>query len=161
MGVHRLSQTLGIPRKEAQNYLDAYYHRYRGIFAWQEKVLSDARESGEVRTLLGRRRSVPDINSANRMLSTRAERVAINTPIQGTAADMIKKAMIEVDRALTSKYPNTRMLLQVHDELILEGPKAEIQAASKLVQEIMENVFDLLVPIVVDCGIADSWAKAH
>lgn len=161
MGAHRLGQTLGIPRKEAQAYLDAYSNRYKGIFKWKEDVLESARANGEVRTLIGRRRVVADINSSNHMMVQRAERIAINTPIQGTAADMIKKAMIEVDGALAMKYPNTHMLLQVHDELILEGPKDEIQGASEMVKGIMENVMELAVPIVVDCGIADSWAKAH
>lgn len=161
MGVHRLSQTLGIPRTEAKAYLDKYYERYQGIFKWQEKLLEEARAKGEVRTLLGRKRLVPEINAKNRMLAQRAERIAINTPIQGSAADIIKLAMIEVDKVLSEKHPTAKMILQVHDELLIEAPEKDIESAKCAVQEIMTEVYRLSVPLVVDGEIGKSWNEAH
>jgi DNA polymerase-1 len=161
MGVHRLSQTLGISRAEASTYLNRYNERYAGIYEWQKSALERARSDQEVRTLLGRRRKLPEIRSQNKMLVQRAERVAINTPIQGTAADIIKKAMIETNRALRSDMPSVEMLLQVHDELLLESPIDLAAKATQLVQKIMCDACELPVPIVVDCGQGHSWAQAH
>jgi DNA polymerase-1 len=161
MGVHRLGQTLGIPRKEAQAYLDAYWSRYDGIRKWHAETLAKAHEEGEVRTLFGRRRKLPELASRNRMLVQRAERIAINTPIQGTAADLIKKAMIDVDREIRKKMPNAKLLLQVHDELVLEAPTDEAESVKTAVADLMENAVELAVPLLVDGGIATTWAKAH
>jgi len=161
MGVHRLSQTLGITRKEASEYLNRYYDRYAGIFEWQKECLKRAHEDKEVKTLMGRRRKLQEIDSKNRMLVQRAERVAINTPIQGTAADMIKMAMIQVDRMLLQEFPKAKMVLQVHDELIIEAPQKDALEVEKRVKDIMCHAMDLAVPIIVDSGIGESWAKAH
>jgi len=161
MGVHRLSQTLNISRAEASVYLDTYYRRYEGIYSWQKTMLKIARETQEVRTLFGRRRKLPELNSKNHMLVQRAERIAINTPIQGTAADIIKFAMIKVSAELKEHLPQARMILQVHDELVIEAPSNQAQAAEQLVKKIMSEAAHLLVPIVVDSKIGENWAMAH
>lgn len=161
MGVHRLSQTLGISRADASTYLNRYYERYAGIYNWQKNALEKAKKDLEVRTLFGRRRKIPEIRSQNKMLVQRAERVAINTPIQGTAADVIKRAMIETQNTLEKKLPTVHLLLQVHDELLLEAPHSLADEAAEIVREIMCKACDLSVPIVVDCGQGHSWADAH
>ncbi len=161
MGTHRLSQALVISRKEASSYINKYYERYAGVFAWQEELLQKAREQGEVCTMFGRRRKLPELLSKNHMLVQRAERMAINTPIQGTAADMIKIAMIKVNKLLQAKHPKAKMVLQVHDELVIECPKNEADKVVQKVKEIMENSIKLKVPMVVDSGIAANWADAH
>ena len=161
MGVHRLSQTLGIPRKEASTYLDRYYERYAGIYEWQKTNLAKAKEEAEVRTLLGRRRPIPDIRSENHVLAKRAERIAINAPIQGTAADIIKIAMIQIDRRLKKEYPTAKMILQVHDELLLEVPKDDSEIIAKIVEDIMCDAYKLNVPLVLEKGMGASWALAH
>ncbi len=161
MGVHKLSQTMGISRKQATDYLHRYYERYAGVYNWQKTMLETARAEKEVRTIFGRRRKLVELSSQNRMLVQRAERMAINTPIQGTAADIIKFAMIEVDKRLQQDMPRVRMLLQVHDELLLEAPRAEGVEAQKLVEHIMCHTTKLSVPIAVEGGIGHSWAEAH
>lgn len=161
MGVHKLSQTLGITRTQASAYLARYYERYAGIFNWQKSALEKAKETKEVVTLFGRRRKVPDIVANNRMLAQRAERIAINTPIQGTAADMMKKAMLDVDALLRLEHPSAKMVLQVHDELVIEVPKQEAQIVADKVKSVMTNSTHLLVPMVVEAGIGHSWGEAH
>jgi DNA polymerase I len=161
MGIHKLSQTLGITRKEASTYIDRYYERYAGVYTWQEELLKKARKRQVVYTLFNRRRYLPDIVASNQMLVKRAERMAINTPIQGSAADMMKKALIIAHQQLTQEFPCVKILLQVHDELLIEAPENQAQAAAELVQKIMCTSFPLAVPIVVDCGFGKSWATAH
>ncbi|MES2503353.1 MAG: DNA polymerase I [Myxococcota bacterium] len=161
MGVYKLSETLGISRSEANVYLSRYHERYAGIFKWRDDLMNSARELGEVRTLLGRRRFLHDIKSHNRMLVARAERIATNTPIQGTAADMVKKAMIDVDAFLKVNYPAVKILLQVHDELVLEAPEGIAEAVALKVQQVMENAYALNVPVKVQFGIGKNWALAH
>ncbi len=161
MGARKLSQTLAISQKEAKEYLDKYYSRYAGIYAWQENLLKKARKEKEVRTLFGRRRKLPYIDSKNQLLVKRSERIAINTAIQGTAADIIKKAMIEVEKNIKEKMPTVKLLLQVHDELVLEAPENQAKQVYEIVSDIMCNAVKLSVPIVVDGGIANSWAQAH
>lgn len=161
MGAHKLSQTLGISRTEAANYIQAYYDRYQNIYAWQENLLKKAHNDEVVYTLMGRRRKLPSISSSNMMVVKQAERMAINTPIQGSAADIIKKAMIETHAALKKDFPEVKLLLQVHDELILEAPKNKAEEVMELVQKIMCNAYPLSVPTLVDCGIGESWAAAH
>ena len=126
-----------------------------------EETKAQAREDGFVRTLLGRRRFLPDLRSRNRVLREAAERMAVNTVIQGTAADLIKKAMVGVDADLREAELAARMLLQVHDELVFEAPEAELERLRKLVTTRMETVFDLRVPLVAETGVGDSWREAH
>ena len=161
MGAQRLARSLGIPVKTAQAYISQYFTRYAGIKAYMDSVLADARERGYVTTLLGRRRYVPDLQSQNSQLASAAERIAVNTPIQGTAADLIKMAMVAVDRRLLQEPLRARMLLQVHDELLLEIPEGEVVQVKKLVQEIMEGVMPLRVPLLVELGVGANWAEAH
>ena len=156
-----LSQRLDMPPSEAQAVIDRYFARYAGVKRWLDATVAAARESGEVRTLWGRRRELPDIRSRNPGLRQAAERMAVNTPIQGTAADIVKIAMLRVDRALAEEGLAARMLLQVHDELVLEVPADEVVPVEALVRVAMEGAADLLVPLDVEVGSAASWADAH
>jgi DNA polymerase-1 len=152
-----LAQRLGIGREEAQAFIDAYFERYKGVRAWIDKTIDEARKTGRVQTLFGRIRPMPDIHSKEFNTRQFAERTAINTPIQGTAADLIKIAMIRVHNGLQEKHLSARILLQVHDELVLEAPEAEVGAASELVKREMENAATLRVPLKVDMNVADNW----
>jgi len=156
-----MSQRLDMPPGEAQAIIDRYFARYAGVKRWLDATVAAARESGEVRTLWGRRRELPEIRSRNPGLRQAAERMAVNTPIQGTAADIVKIAMLRVDRELAAKGLTSRMLLQVHDELVLEVPEEEAAAAETLVREAMEGAAALRVPLDVEVGKAKSWAEAH
>ncbi|HKA53561.1 MAG TPA: DNA polymerase I [Candidatus Binatia bacterium] len=161
MGALRLARALDIPTKTAQAYITQYFSRYGGIKSYMEGVLVEARARGYVTTLQGRRRYVPDLQSKNTQLAAAAERMAVNTPIQGTAADLIKMAMVAIDRRLTQEKLHTRMLLQVHDELLFEVPEGELERVKKLVRELMEGVISLQVPLRVDLGTGKNWAEAH
>jgi DNA polymerase-1 len=161
MGALRLARSLDIPTKTAQAYITQYFTRYGGIKSYMEGILVEARTRGYVTTLQGRRRYVPDLQSKNTQLAATAERMAVNTPIQGTAADLIKMAMVSIDRRLTQEKLRTRMLLQVHDELLFEVPEKEVERVKKLVRELMEGVMSLRVPLQVDLGIGRNWAEAH
>ncbi len=161
MGVLRLSRELGIKRSEAKEYLDKYFLRLVRVKEWHADALAEAREQGEVRTLFGRRRLLPELNSQNRGEVARAERLAINTPIQGSAADLIKRAMLRADRELAAKVPDARLILQVHDELLVEVPEAQAEQAVAVVKDAMEHAAELAVPLRVDAGTARSWADAH
>ncbi len=156
-----LSQRLDMPPAEAQAIIDRYFARYAGVKRWLGGTVAAARESGEVRTLWGRRRELPDIRSRNPGLRQAAERMAVNTPIQGTAADIVKVAMLRVDRALAAEGLASRVILQVHDELVLEVPAGEAGPAEALVRRAMEGAAELLVPLDVEVGMAGSWAEAH
>jgi len=127
---------------------------------WLDDTIAQARTSGVVKTMFGRRRYLPDINSKNPAARSAAERTAVNTPIQGTAADLVKRAMLKVDAALRGKY-QARMLLQVHDELVLEAPPAEVADVGRIVKDQMSSAADLAVPLVVELGSGDTWATAH
>lgn len=153
-----LAANLGIPRKEAEAYIKSYFERYSGVKKFIDATIARTRETGITRTLLGRTRPIPDINSRNPNARGFAERTAVNSPIQGTAADLIKLAMIRIDHALAGYQ--TKLLLQVHDELVLESPPEELDAVRKLVQSEMENVMKLCVPLVVDTGVGDNWRDA-
>lgn len=157
-----LSQNLGIPRKEAAAIIDEYWKQYPQIKTYMNATINTAKENGFVETLLGRRRYLRDINSANFTVRGFAERNAINAPIQGTAADMIKLAMIAVDKAMGA-LPGlkSKMILQVHDELLFDVHKSEIDLMTKLVKNAMENAMALKVPVVVETGIGDNWLEAH
>ena len=161
MGPHRLSQEVGISRAEAKDYIDRYFDRYKGIRTWHEKTLQKAHQDLSVRTIFGRRRDLPDLGAKNKMVVQRAERTAINTPIQGSAADLLKKAMVKAHAELASAFPRAKMLLQVHDELVLEVPEEEAQAVETLVVDAMENAAALDVPLVVEGGTGQNWAQAH
>lgn len=161
MGAQRLARTLRIPFKTAQEYIAQYFARYQGIKAYMDEVVASAREYGYVTTLRGRRRYVPDLHSKSSQLLSAAERVAINTPIQGTAADIIKLAMLAIAARLRVSGLRARMLLQVHDELLFEVPEDETDRVGALVRESMEQVMPLEVPLRVDVGSGRNWAEAH
>jgi len=156
-----LAGQLGIAAAEAQETIDAYFERYRGVRRFIDETVRRAKQQGYVTTLLGRRRYLPDLNSRNRTLRQAAERMATNTVIQGTAADLIKKAMVEVDEALQAGRYAARMILQVHDELVFEVPEAEVESLGELARSRMQEVFQLKVPLVVDVDVGRNWREAH
>ncbi|HEL0775992.1 TPA: DNA polymerase I [Streptococcus equi subsp. zooepidemicus] len=155
-----LSNNLGIPRKQAKAYIDTYFERYPGIKAYMERVVREAKDKGYVETLFKRRRQLPDINSRQFNVRSFAERTAINSPIQGSAADILKIAMINLDQALVAGGFETKMLLQVHDEIVLEVPNHELAAVKELVKETMESAVNLAVPLRVDESAGKSWYEA-
>ncbi len=161
MGATRLAGDLGIKRVEAKAIIERYFARYSGIKGYLDGVVEEAREKGEVRTLLGRRRLLPDIKSGEPRLRSMAERTAINTPVQGSAADVIKLAMLRAHEALESSTLRTRMVLQVHDELLFEVPREELEAVEKLVRESMEGAYSLRVPLRIDIHFGRDWSEAH
>jgi DNA polymerase I len=161
MSAYGLARELEISNKMAQTYIDHYFARYHGVKAFIDKTIETAHETRQTSTLLGRIRKLPDIASTNRNVRQFAERTAINTPIQGTAADLIKLAMINVDRALRKKNMKTAMLLSVHDEMIFEVPPDECDEANDLVRKEMETVWDLAVPLKVNLACGQNWAEAH
>jgi DNA polymerase I len=152
-----LSQNLGIEPAEAKQFINAYFEKYNGVRAFIDRTLEEARRDQRVKTLFGRVRPIPDINSRNANLRGFAERTAVNTPLQGTAADLIKIAMIRIDAALLARGLKSRMTLQVHDELVFEVPESEVDAMRTLVREQMENVQPLLVPLLVEIGMGRNW----
>ena len=155
-----LANNLGISRKAAKNYIDTYFERYPGIKNYMDRVVREARDKGYVETLFHRRRELPDINSRNFNIRSFAERTAINSPIQGSAADILKVAMINLDEALTQGNYQARMLLQVHDEIVLEVPNQELKAVKQLVKETMESAIELSVPLVADENAGQTWYEA-
>ncbi|MBA4496465.1 DNA polymerase I [Paenactinomyces guangxiensis] len=155
-----LSQNLNITRKEAKDFIDRYFETYPGVKRYMDTVVKQAKKEGFVTTLLGRRRYLPDINSRNFNLRSFAERTAMNTPIQGTAADIIKYAMVEMDKRMKEEKLESRMLLQVHDELIFEVPEEELPVMRTLVPEVMEGALPLSVPLQVDVNVGKSWYEA-
>jgi DNA polymerase-1 len=132
-----------------------------GIRGYVEGTIEGAKKRGYVETIFGRRRYMPDIVSKNRSIAMAAERAAINMPIQGTAADLMKRAMLQIDRRLPEQGRSSRMLLQVHDELLFECPEGEVEAVQALAREVMAHAAELKVPLVVDVGVGNSWAEAH
>jgi DNA polymerase-1 len=152
-----LSQQLGIDTKEAKRFIDAYFEKYTGVRTFIDRTLEQARRDGYVTTLFGRIRPIPDILSKNPNMRGFAERTAVNTPLQGTAADLIKLAMIRIDEELASRKLRAQMLLQVHDELVFEVPKDEVEEVRTLVQDRMEKAHDLLVPLVAEAGVGLNW----
>jgi DNA polymerase-1 len=152
-----LSQTLGIEPREAKHFIEAYFEKYKGVRAFIDKTLEEARREQRVTTLFGRVRPIPDINSKNINQRGFAERTAVNTPLQGTAADLIKIAMIRIDKALRERGLKSRMTLQVHDELVFEVPEAEVETMRNLVRDQMENVHPLTVPLLVEVGVGQNW----
>ena len=155
-----LAQQLGITRAEAEKYIKNYFARYVGVRKWLDDTIAEVRKSGVTRTLFGRERPIPDINSRNVNARGFAERTAVNSPLQGTAADLIKLAMVRIDRALEAGGHSSAMLLQVHDELVFECPLEEIEDVTRLVKREMEGAYELKVPLLVDVGVGVNWRDA-
>jgi DNA polymerase-1 len=152
-----LAAQLGIEQHEARLYIETYFERYAGVRAYIDRMLEETRREQMVRTVFGRVRPIPDIQSRNANQRGFAERTAINTPLQGTAADLIKLAMIRIDRRLADEKLKTRMTLQVHDELVFDVPEDEIEPVSAMVRHEMEHVIELNVPLVADVGTGANW----
>jgi DNA polymerase-1 len=152
-----LAQQLNIEQKEAAKFIQAYFARYSGVKEYLDRVLVETRKSGVAKTLFGRIRPMPEINSPQVQLRNFAERTALNSPLQGTAADLIKMAMITIHRRLAREKFEARMILQVHDELLFEAPLKEREALERLVREEMEGVYKLMVPLVVEIGAGPNW----
>ncbi|NIY49702.1 DNA polymerase I [Cedecea colo] len=161
MSAFGLSRQLNIPRKESQKYMDLYFERYPGVLGYMERTRAQAKEKGYVETLDGRRLYLPDINSSNAARRAGAERAAINAPMQGTAADIIKRAMIAVDAWLEKDKPRVKMIMQVHDELVFEVHKDDVEAVSGKIRELMEGSMKLDVPLLVEVGCGANWDEAH
>ncbi len=161
MSAFGLARQLKIGRSQAQEYIDLYFARYPGVQAYMDRIRHTAAEKGYVETLLGRRLYLPEIKSSNGMRRQAAERTAINAPMQGTAADIIKLAMIAVDQWLNTERLGSKMIMQVHDELVLEVPEDELNTIEAGLNERMANAVELDVPLIVDVGIGDNWDEAH
>lgn len=161
MSAFSLARELSVSVKMARTYIDSYFRRYSGVKAFIDQAIESARETGKTSTLLGRIRMLPEIGSANRNVRAFAERTAINTPIQGTAADLIKLAMIKVDEALKRQHMRSAMLLSVHDEIIFEVPPEEMVDVERTVRDVMEGVWELKVPLKVNVSLGNNWAEAH
>lgn len=160
-GAFGLAKNLGISRGEAKELIDAYFEQFPGIKKYMDDTIEFCRKNGYVKTIKGRKRHIPDINSNNKTVVGFAERNAINAPIQGSAADMIKLAMISIRRYLQSSDLKTKMILQVHDELLFDVPKDELEVVKPIVCELMENAMPLDVPIVSEAGVGENWLEAH
>lgn len=156
-----LAEQTGLSRTEAKQMIDAYYDTYPKLKEWMAQQVQKARQLGYVETILGRKRHLKDIHSNNFVVKGHAERNAVNAPIQGSAADIIKMAMINIDRRLGEQKLQTKMLLQVHDELIFEAPEEEINLATELIKSEMESAFETKVPLSVEVGVGDNWLEAH
>jgi DNA polymerase-1 len=156
-----LAKDLGIERKQAEEFITAYFARYPSVRRFIDDTIAQARSTGTVRTLLGRLRRLPDLRAKNFPVRMEAERQAMNTPVQGSAADLIKRAMIDLHRGLAARNMRSRLILQIHDELLLEVPEAEAEAARELVKGVMEGALTLEVPLVADARLGRSWAEVH
>jgi len=161
MSAFGLAQQLGVSRGEAQSYIELYFSRYPGVKNYMDMIRELAAQQGYVETLFGRRLYLPEINSRNGTRRQYAERTAINAPMQGTAADIIKKAMISVDKELKLQHLKAKMIMQVHDELCFEVPHTELGIVKQLVVDKMENVYNFSVPLRVDVGVGKNWLEAH
>ncbi|APZ44453.1 DNA polymerase I [Acidihalobacter ferrooxydans] len=161
MSAFGLARQLDIGRAEAQDYVERYFARYPGVREYMDRTRARAKEDGYVETLFGRRLYLPDINARNGQIRAQAERVAINAPMQGSAADIIKRAMIRVDRWIETQAPNVRMIMQVHDELVLEVPDSRLDETRAALREHMEDAAELAVPLIVDIGTGHDWEAAH
>ena len=163
-----LAERLDIPRKEAKEIIDGYFENFKGVRTYMDRCIADAQQTGAVTTLFGRRRELDDINSKNSVVRGVAERNAINAPIQGTAADIIKIAMINIDKEIRNRKLKTKMILQVHDELVFDTPLDEIDEVKKIVCTLMQNAATnnngesmLSVPLIAEIGIGKNWLEAH
>ncbi|HET7320730.1 MAG TPA: DNA polymerase, partial [Candidatus Saccharimonadales bacterium] len=159
MSPHGLSVAAGMTREQAQNFIDKYKELRKPLFDYIDSILDKARKDGYVETLFGRRRPMPDIHSSNFVVRQAAERAAINMPIQGTEADLMKMAMVKIDDLLRSQHNDCRMLLQIHDSVLVECPEEVADRIAKLLKDTMENVYDLPVELTVDTTIGDNWGE--
>jgi len=160
-GANALGQILGIPKKEAEQYIERYFETYAGVRRWLDRTIEEAIATGYATTILGRRRFIPELSSKNTMDHQAGQRIAANTPIQGSAADIAKLAMLSIAETLRRDQRSTRMLLQIHDELVFEAPTAEVEPVVAAVRSAMENAYPLRVPLVVEVGVGASWGEAH
>jgi len=161
MSAFGLAKQLGVERGEAQEFINAYFAGYPKVRGFMDATLEKAREQGYIETLLGHRVMLPEINDANGMRRAYAERTAINAPLQGSAADIIKVAMIRLHARLKSEAPDAKMILQVHDELVVECPSVQAEKVTAIMREEMEAAAELSVPLIVDIGQGQSWFEAH
>ncbi|MDD4356019.1 MAG: DNA polymerase, partial [Smithellaceae bacterium] len=161
MSAFGLARELGVPQKTAQVYIDGYFARYKKVRAYLDGILEGARQDGYVCTLLNRRRYLPELKSSIPSIRQFAERMAINAPIQGSAADLIKVAMVNIDRLLMEKGLSSRLIMQVHDELVIEAPVREKEEIMNLVKKEMEEVIKLKVPLKVEIASGKNWDEAH
>lgn len=155
-----LSEQIGVTPKEANEFIDNYLNTYPGVKKYMDDVIAKAHEDGYVRTLFNRKRTIPELNNKNYMIRSGGERIALNTPIQGTSADIIKKAMIEIDNEIKKNNLRAKMIVQVHDELVFDCPKDELEELKKIIRNIMENTYQLNVPLKVDIEYGDDWYQA-
>jgi DNA polymerase-1 len=160
MEAYGLGQRLGIPTGEAQEILDAYFEAFPSVRSFMDRTVAEARDRGYTETVFGRRRRIPELSSPQRNVRLAGERQAMNAPIQGLAADIFKVALIRLDRALEDAALAARLVLQVHDEVLVEAPPEEVDAARDIVLEAMRDAFDLAVPLEVNLAVGDSWAAA-
>ena len=160
IGAFSLGKDIGVTTKEAKRYIDSYLAHYSGVDRYMERVTEQAKRDGYVETMFGRRRYLPELSSGKHMLKAFGERVARNMPIQGTAADIIKIAMVRVDERLRRENLRARLILQVHDELIVEAPEEESEQVRQLLQEEMENAVKLSVPLTADAAVGKTWYDA-
>ena len=156
-----LAQRLNLGRKEAKDLIDGYFASFPAIRSFIDESIAFARENGYVETIFGRRRYLPDIQAKNATVRSLAERNAVNAPIQGTSADIIKLAMIRVDRRLAEAGLRSRMVLQIHDELVFDALPEEVPELERIVVEVMENVLKLSIPLTVECSAGKNWLEAH
>jgi DNA polymerase-1 len=161
MSAFGLAKQLGIERGAAQEYVDRYFQRYPGVKDFMERTRAKAREDRYVETLFGRRLYLAEIGHSNQGRRAAAERTAINAPMQGTAADIIKRAMIATDNWIQSERPSVRMIMQVHDELVFEIAADALETAGARIRAMMESAAELAVPLIVDIGVGDNWDEAH
>ena len=161
MSAFGLAKQIGCDRKQAQAYIDVYFHRYPGVLAYMERTREQAAEQGYVETLFGRRLYLPDIHAKNQGLRKAAERTAINAPMQGTAADIIKRAMVAVDNWLSESALDAKVILQVHDELVLEVREDLVNQVSERIKALMSAAAELDVPLLVEVGVGNNWDEAH
>jgi len=161
IGAFSLSKDIGVSVKEADAYIKAYLSKYSGVAAFMEKTVNDAKESGYVSTIFGRKRFIKELQSSNKILQALGKRIAMNTPIQGTAADIIKIAMIKVYKKLKESGLDAKLILQVHDELIVEARESDAMKVAALLKEEMENAVKLSIPLTVDVNIGKTWYDTH
>jgi DNA polymerase-1 len=160
-GAFGLAQNLNISRTEAKEIIDNYFEKYPGIRTYMDQSVAEAKAKGYSETILGRKRYLPDINAGNQAVRAGAERNAINTPIQGSAADIIKLAMIHIQAELKKKKTRSKMILQVHDELVFDVHRDELEEVTAMVKDKMSNAVKLEVPLLVEAGVGENWLEAH
>ena len=159
LSAYGISQQTDLPREEGAKLIESYFSRYPGIQEYLEAAKAQVRKLGYLETMCGRRRYIPEVNSSNYQVRQAGERMAVNMPIQGTAADIIKLAMISIDRRMLQENLRSRMILQVHDELVFETPLTEAEALEAMLREVMPSALNLIVPLKIDVKTGDNWAE--